>query len=267
MNFHAIRLQSWYTTPQGDVVKQLLGDLFMRWLSGRPEDRGCTLGFGYTQPYLNRLALESGRSTRDGRGLSLVGVSPAEMGVMPWPKTGNCMSLVRPDLLPFAEEAFSRVIMVHLLEGAVSPHVVLRETWRVLEPGGRLLLVVPNRGGWWARSDQTPFGWGRPFSPRQIGELLQEAFFVPRQSTYALFVPPFTHNRLLQTAETWEKAGQRWFAPLGGVVVTEAEKVIYALRPLDYGWRATGRRRFLPGSEQRPVPATERDAHLQSRRP
>ena len=38
--------------------------------------------------------------------------------------------------------------------------------------GGRLLIVVPNRRGVWARSDTTPFGHGRPYSRSQITHLL-----------------------------------------------------------------------------------------------
>ena len=36
----------------------------------------------------------------------------------------------------------------------------LREIWRVLAAGGRVILVVPNRAGIWARTEATPFGHG-----------------------------------------------------------------------------------------------------------
>jgi hypothetical protein len=48
---------------------------------------------------------------------------------------------------------------------------LLREVWRVLAPNGRLLAVVPNRRGLWARIDTTPFGHGRPFSRGQVTHL------------------------------------------------------------------------------------------------
>ena len=49
-----------------------------------------------------------------------------------------------------------------------TPAALLREVWRVLAAGGRLLAVVPNRRGVWARIDTTPFGHGRPYSRSQI---------------------------------------------------------------------------------------------------
>ena len=47
------------------------------------------------------------------------------------------------------------------LEMTNDPGTLLREAWRVLAAGGRLLVVVPNRRGLWARMDTTPFGHGR----------------------------------------------------------------------------------------------------------
>lgn len=222
MSFEAIRLQGWYATPQGQTVSRVLGEALSNWLG---ESRAAaTFGLGFTQPYLERLVPLSE---------TLVGAAPAEMGVAPWPGKGhNSIALVRPDALPFGDESFDRVVMVHLLEGAAHPRAALREVWRVMQPGGRLLVVVPNRGGLWARSDVTPFGWGRPYSPRQLREMLEDSLFITRQASFALFLPSFFLKRFLPSARTWEKAGQRWFAPLGGVILSEAEKVVYATTPL-----------------------------------
>ncbi|MEO5363173.1 MAG: hypothetical protein H7838_06065, partial [Magnetococcus sp. DMHC-8] len=37
---------------------------------------------------------------------------------------------------------------------------------------------------------------------------------------------------LTRAAPAGEKAGSRWFAPLGGAILCEAEKVVYATTPL-----------------------------------
>jgi SAM-dependent methyltransferase len=222
MTFDAIRLQSWYGTPQGETVVQLVGSVMERWVSQTPARETC--GLGFTQPYLDHLAPWLG---------SCVGAAPAEMGVSLWPQgKENRIAQMRPDALPFPDQHFNRVIMAHLLEGTSSSREILREVWRILEPGGRLLLVVPNRGGLWARRDSTPFGWGQPFSPGQIRGALEDTLFVTRQSCFALFQPPVKSNRWLNSASSWEKAGNRWFAPLGGVIICEAEKLVYAKSPL-----------------------------------
>ncbi|MBF0162515.1 MAG: class I SAM-dependent methyltransferase [Magnetococcales bacterium] len=201
------------------------------------------LGLGFAQPYLDQIIYFLPKE-RCGRPL---GASPAEMGVMAWPAgQPNCLAQVRPDALPFADEQFDQVIMAHVLEGSESPQATLRETWRVLAPGGRLLCMVPNRGGLWARRDSTPFGCGRPFSPGQLTALLTESLFLPRQSRFALFMPPFAEHHFPRAAPAWEKAGNRWFAPLGGVILCEAEKVVYATSlPSKQGSNLKTRRRPL----------------------
>ncbi len=102
----------------------------------------------------------------------------------------------------------------------------------MLEPGGRVLVVAPNSGGIWARWDSTPFGWGESLSPGEIRGVLEDSMFVLRQSCFSLFQPPIKSSPWLGSASSWEKAGNRWFAPLGGVIICEAEKVVYANAPL-----------------------------------
>jgi len=46
--------------------------------------------------------------------------------------------------LPFRDECFSKVVMVHVLEHLHTPSTTLKEVYRVLRRGGLLLVVVPN---------------------------------------------------------------------------------------------------------------------------
>ncbi|MBF0173620.1 MAG: methyltransferase domain-containing protein [Magnetococcales bacterium] len=222
MNFEATQLQSWYEEPGGRLVVRLVGEAMERLLKENPSER--TLGLGFAQPYLDWLRPWTGHA---------MGAAPAEMGVvLKAPGTVNRTAQVRPDALPFPDAWFERVLMVHLLEGTSDPKSALRETWRILVPGGRLLILVANRGGLWARRDTTPFGWGRPYSPGQLRSILEESLLVPRQWSYALFFPPLKRKLSWHWASAWEKAGTRWFAPMGGVIICEAEKVVYASTPL-----------------------------------
>lgn len=228
MMLEANKLHNWYNAPQGQTVAYLVGEVMVQWLRvNHPAIR--ILGLGFAQPYMDQI-IRLLPPTRCGRPL---GAAPAEMGVIAWPiGKPNRIAQVRPDALPFADEQFEQVIVAHFLEGSESPQAALREIWRILTPGGRLLCMVPNRGGLWARRDTTPFGWGRPFSPRQLTTLLTDALFIPRQSRFALFMPPVAEKYFSRAAPAWEKAGSRWFAPLGGAILCEAEKVVYATTPI-----------------------------------
>lgn len=107
------------------------------------------------------------------------------------------------------------------------PEAVLRETWRVLVPGGRILVVIPNRRGLWARSEISPFGYGRPFSRRQIEALLRDCQFEPCGSDEALFMPPTRSRLLLRGARTWEGIGRRLWPAFAGLLFVEAEKQVH----------------------------------------
>ena len=90
--------------------------------------------------------------------------------------------------------------------------------------GGRLLAVVPNRRGLWARMDTTPFGHGWPYSRSQITHLLRETWFTPTGWDEALYVPPIARGWFLRSAVAWERAGSTISAPFAGVHIVEGNQ-------------------------------------------
>ena len=90
---------------------------------------------------------------------------------------------------------------------------LLREVWRVLAPGGRMIAVIPNRRGMWVRTDTTPFGHGRPYSRAQITQLLRHTWFTPASWGEALFMPPVAKGWFLRSAMAWKRAGEALSMP------------------------------------------------------
>ena len=125
-----------------------------------------------------------------------------------------------------------------------TPAALLREVWRVLAAGGRLLAVVPNRRGLWARMDTTPFGHGRPYSRSQITQLLRETWFTPTGWGEALYVPPIARGWFLRSAVAWERTGATISAPFAGVHIVEATKQVYRAIPA-----RREKRRLVPALE------------------
>jgi len=83
-------------------------------------------------------------------------VMPASLGVLGWPPDGrNVVALADEGELPFADYSIDRVLLVHALETSEEVRPMLKEIWRVLAGGGRLMVVAPNRRGIWARLDRT----------------------------------------------------------------------------------------------------------------
>ena len=133
--------------------------------------------------------------------------------------------------MPLTDSAVDRVLLVHALEMADDAIALLREAWRVLSPNGRLLAVIPNRRGLWARTDTTPFGYGRPYSRAQITSILRETWFTPDGWGEALYVPPIARGWFLRTAVAWERTGSTISAPFAGVHIVEATKQVYRAIP------------------------------------
>ena len=179
---------------------------------------------------------------------------PAPQGVLPWPPEGpNRATLAEEGELPLPDFSVDRVLLVHGLEFSEQTRPLLKEIWRVLAGGGRLIVVVPNRRGIWARLDNTPFGQGSPYTPSQLSHLLREEGFTPERNAAALFVPPTISRVMLRSAPLWEKIGARWFSAFGGVVMVEATKQIYA-KP-DAARAEKKRRRVLLPMPGTPSPA------------
>ncbi len=89
----------------------------------------------------------------------------------------------RAEQMPFALEQFDVITFWHSLEHTTSPLAALRESRRLLRPGGRLLLEVPNLdslqarlfGRYWMHLDVPRHRYN--FTPAALRRLLQEAGF------------------------------------------------------------------------------------------
>jgi SAM-dependent methyltransferase len=236
MPLDVVDLRNFYAQPLGHVARRLiLRAVHARWSDARGM---AVAGIGYATPYLG-LFREQGERT--------FALMPAAQGVVKWPSAAPTLAaLVEEALLPLPDATLDRVLAVHALEMTVHAPDMLREIWRVLAAGGRLLLVVPNRRGIWARMDTTPFGHGRPFSRGQLVELLREALFTPVGWGEALWVPPFARSPFLRTAVAWERVGSTLSLPFAGVHIVEATKQV---------WRPIPVRRRVPVLEPVLAPA------------
>jgi SAM-dependent methyltransferase len=219
MSLDIVDLRNFYASPLGSVTRNLLlAAIRERWpnLSGL-----VVMGLGYATPYLSDYRQEAVRS---------LAFMPAAQGVVNWPSTGlSSSALVDADQLPLRDGSVDRVIIVHALETSYDPAAVLSELWRVLSPGGRLIAIVPNRGGLWARLDGTPFGFGQPFSRSQVTSLMRQALFTPVNWQEALYLPPMQGRLLLRTGRVWDRAARALALPFAGVHVVEATKQV--IRP------------------------------------
>ncbi|HEY9550131.1 MAG TPA: methyltransferase domain-containing protein [Kiloniellaceae bacterium] len=213
-----VDLREFYETRRGQVARHMVRRAVR---SVWPDVTGQRLvGLGFAAPYLRQFMGEAER---------VLAFMPASQGVMHWPPDGaGLVSLVEETDLPLPDYSVDRVLLAHGLENADSLRGLLREIWRVLTGDGRLLVVVPNRRGIWARSDRTPLGWGHPYSAAQLSRVLRDNMFTPARTERALYVPPIANYTFLRSAAAWERVGARFFPTFSGVVMIESGKQPYA---------------------------------------
>ncbi|WP_421790487.1 class I SAM-dependent methyltransferase [Hyphobacterium sp.] len=241
MRSDAVEIDRFYTTDQGMAAQaMILRRIAALWPNLKDYD---LLAMGYGPPLLSNLGEGARRK---------VAFMPAEQGAIRWPGDHPSLTVLGEEAhLPFPDSMFDRIILIHALEESASPAHLLRELWRVTAPQGRIALIAPNRTGLWARVEATPFGHGRPFSKGQLSRLLVDAAFTPTAWSRALYAPPWKWACKDDRALGWERAGEKFWSRLGGLIMAEAIKQTGALTPR----RARPVRVRLPALEGRPAPA------------
>ena len=213
-----VHLRQFYATPLGEVVRGLVAEAIRQLWPETKDD--VLLGIGFAAPYFEPYLAQ---------GSPVIIAMPAVQGAAYWPAAqGNLVFLSHESELPLTENSVNRVLLVHSAEHSESLSGMMHEIWRVLTPGGRVLAIVPNRLSLWARSSRSPFGYGRPFSMAQLRDLMSSHQFVPTRASSALFIPPLKLKFLWRIAPTIEMLGRLLCPPLGGVLMIEAEKQVYA---------------------------------------
>jgi SAM-dependent methyltransferase len=230
-------LRDFYNRPLGAVVRRLLASrIRARW---RGVHGLTAMGLGFAIPYIGMFRGEAAR---------LGALMPSGQGALAWPASGpGATAMVEEAMLPLPDASVDRLLGVHCLEGSERTGQLLREIWRVLTPEGRLLLVVPNRRGIWARLDSTPFGHGRPYSRAQLERLLGDALFTPLACTPALYMPPLERPWLVRWATAFERLGAALWPGFAGVIMVEARKELMGALPAAARPRRVGRPATVEG--------------------
>jgi SAM-dependent methyltransferase len=241
-----VQLRQFYSSRLGRRVKQRLRQVMLQhWGDHTAES---IIGIGYTPPLLRVLD----RTTQSNA--VILALMPAEQGAIYWPVHTDNRSILADELMPpFAANSLQRVLIAHAFEFHERPQELLNVYWEMLSPGGRLMLIVPNRRGLWAHTGRTPFARGTSYRMGRVKDMLEEAQFTLRESMTALYTPPTAHPLLLRAWTVIEWVASMLLPGLGGVIIIEAEKQIYA--GLGVPVQVARREKSWAGNA---VPATER---------
>jgi SAM-dependent methyltransferase len=231
-------LKGFYNGDPGTYVRKILRHHIENWWPDVKNQR--VIGIGFAPPYLDMFMDTAERC---------FAVMPAGQGVFPWPENArNLTVLAEESELPLETNSVDRILLIHSLEYAELMRANLQELWRVLKSNGRLLVITPNRRGFWARADWSPFGQGTPYSLNQLRWFLRDNLFVYERHKPALFMPPIKGQLIYKSAETLEKICPYIIPALAGVHMVEASKQLYAGADTGTGSkvRVRGRVSFVP---------------------
>lgn len=110
-----------------------------------------------------------------------IGVDVNPMNVRYCADAGLPAHLMEPDILPFEEKEFDSAILDNVLEHIADPGPLLKQTARVLRPGGVLICGVPGRKGYASDPDHKIF-----YSDVTLSDLLEDFGF---ELTETLYMP------------------------------------------------------------------------------
>ncbi|MCL6446172.1 MAG: class I SAM-dependent methyltransferase [Alicyclobacillus sp.] len=175
-------------TPLGHFVDVVEHEMIAAIARPKPGETAVDLGCG-TGSYTYWLS---------DLGLSVLGVDVSQnMLEVARRKRENVVTFVQADLLnlPFDNNMFDLSICNIVLEFIQDPVTALREGFRVLKPGGRLVVGCINQSGAWAkkyteRGQQDPasvYRYARFFSVEEVSGMLP---FHPSEVRFGLYVGP-----------------------------------------------------------------------------
>ena len=159
--------------------------------------------------------------------------------------------------LPLASAAFDCVTAVEVLEHFEDDASVVREAWRVLRPGGLLLVTVPAFMALWRHHDEL-YGHHRRYARRQLIALLETAGFRVLRCEYIkclFFLPLLLWARMNRPSAKGAAAARddffalpRWLNELLRLqIVWETRLHLNRLAPFGVSLLAVAQR---PGPEQ-----------------
>jgi len=215
----AAEYDAWFKTALGATVDRLEKALVTRLATPWPGEAALDVGTG-TGHYAAFLA---------ELGVQVTGVDPSREMLAVARARGIPVDWRQADAtaLPFTDASFDLVLSVTMLEFVAEPAAALAEMFRVVRPGGRLVVATLNADGPWARARRrevtrtgSPYAQARFLSARQFAALLGGLGTVTWSS--AVHIGP--HAGGARHADAVERLGQALCRGRGALLVGRVSK-------------------------------------------
>ena len=224
--FQPASYRRWYETPLGAQAdadeKEVLFAIADLKRGERVLDLGCGDG-NYTESIADR----TGAAIGVDRSSAMLRAGGIRLGNRPdvlWVRANGAS-------LPFRQAAFDAVISVTVLCFAREPRALLAEAFRVLRPGGRIVVGELGRYSPWALArrvnglfTETVYRQAHFFTLAELAELLTGVGFRDAKLRSAVFYPPINVPAAIRCGRVIEPFGRRLAPWAGAFLVARGER-------------------------------------------
>lgn len=225
--FHelAAKYDAWFKTPHGRYVQYYEHEMIMSLAEVKAGMKIADVGCG-TGLYTEELC-------RLGANVVGIDISPEMLEIAAQKTIKYCSKIefVEGDAasLPFNDNSFDLVFSVTAMEFFQKPKQCLHEMYRILRPGGHMVVATLNSLSLWSMQrrlkslfTKTIFSHANFYSIYDIKSMIR-----PHKITGwrgGIFVPPFAPKWAINHPEFFERIGQKLVPQLGAFVVVRIVK-------------------------------------------
>ncbi|MFZ5642666.1 MAG: class I SAM-dependent methyltransferase [Bacillota bacterium] len=224
----AYQYDQWEETPLGGLTSQIERNSIFS-LFNQANCRGPVLDVGCgTGNYAHFFA----RNGYDVYGIDISG-RMLEIAQIKAKKADIKVNFVQADAtrLPFPANSFATVICLFAIEFTNHPNEVMKEIYRVLCPGGHLIMTTLNRHSLWAvlrrirgQIQPTVYNNAQFLSCRELKRLLSENGFSNLVWQNAVYYPPVNISNILFLYKVFESLGKTVLPGTSAFLAVRANK-------------------------------------------
>ena len=214
MNINIENFKIFYSSLLGKSVVQIISKKIFLLRPDFNNSRNAVIGYGF--PFLEIFKSNFQR---------LFFLVPRKFGLINFPLDKKNLTVsVNEYSLPLDDLSVDRLLVINCFEYLYDQKKFLRESWRILEKDGEIIIIVPNMFGFWRFFYKKNLNSLKTFSSHELNLLLLNNFFTIVDIEYSLFLPPPKSKFLIDKLKFFEFLNNALTKYFSGVIIIKGKK-------------------------------------------